>query len=339
MTRSGSTNQGADCAAVIAFERLPAQRQPALSVIITTPDSYDTIRNLVEALRAQTAREDLELVIVAPSAAAVRAGLNDLRDFCCWRIVELGALRTVAQAKAAGIRCASAPVVVLTEDHSLPDPAWAQALIDAHREDWAAVGPAMGNGNPESLISWADFIIGYGPWFEPPAAGEVEALPGHNTSYKRELLLGCGARLEALLSAETALHEELRARGHRLYLEPAARTFHINFTAPTRWIPYLFYSGRLFAAQRARSWPLGRRAAYSAGAGLIPLVRLGRLMPGIRRSRPGLMPRVLVPLLFALVIDSIGQGLGYALGAGQAAEKVARLEFHRGASPRRAIVL
>src|SRR5262249_43925321 len=84
---------------------------------------------------------------------------------------------------------------------------------------------------------------------------------------------------------------------------------------------------------------LPRRAAYSAGAGLIPLVRLGRLMPGLRRSRPDLVPRVLAPLLFALVIDSIGQGLGYALGAGQAAEKVARLEFHRGAGPTRAIVL
>src|SRR5260370_30170444 len=176
MTRRGPANQDAESAATIALQQPPAQRPPALSVIITTPDSYDTIRNLVEALRAQTAREALELVIVAPSVAAVRAGLTDLREFCCWRLVEIGALRTVAQAKAAGIRCASAPVVVLTEDHSLPDPAWAQALIDAHREDWAAVGPAMGNGNPESLISWADFIIGYGPWFEPPAAGGDDAV-------------------------------------------------------------------------------------------------------------------------------------------------------------------
>ena len=324
-----STNQGPDGAAVVALEQPAGRRKPALSVIIVTPDSYDTIRNLVGALRAQTVRDALELVIVAPAAAALRADIGDLDDFCCWRIVELGILRSVARAKTAGIRCATAPVVVMTEDHSLPDPAWAQALIDAHGQGWAAVGPAMCNGNPESLISWADFIIGYGPWFDPPAAGEVDDLPGHNTSYKRDLLLEYKDRLEELLAAESILHQELRARGRRLYLEPAARTFHSNFTQPSRWIPYLCYSGRLFAAQRVYSWPLLRRAAYSAGACLIPLVRLKRLVPGIRRSRPDLLPRVLAPLLFALVVDAVGQWLGYTFGAGQAAEKVARLEFHR----------
>src|SRR5690242_6966485 len=161
-----------------------------MSVIITTPDSYDTIRPLVGALHSQTARDSLELVIVAPSAAAIRGGIADLQDFRSWRIVELGVLRTVAQAKAAGIRCATAPVVVLTEDHCFPDPHWAHALIDAHRGEWAAIGPAMENANPQSLISWADFILGYGPWFSPPGAGEVDLLPGHNSSYKRDILLG-----------------------------------------------------------------------------------------------------------------------------------------------------
>ena len=323
-----------DSAPSVALEPRHAQRRsPAMSVVITTPDSYETIRKLIGCLRAQTARAALELVIVAPSVADVRAGLADLQEFCCWRVIDLGALRTVAQAKAAGIRHATAPVVVLTEDHSLPDPTWAQALINAHRQDWAAVGPAMDNGNPESLISWADFIIGYGPWFNPPAAGEVDQLPGHNTSYKRDLLVHYGTRLEPLLGAETTLHQELRARGYRLYLEPAAKTFHVNFTRPTRWVPYLCHSGRMFAAERARSWSLLRRAAYGGGACLIPFVRLKRLLPSLRRSRPELVLPVVAPLFFALIIDAIGQSLGYTLGAGRAAEKVARLEFHREGGP------
>jgi GT2 family glycosyltransferase len=301
---------------------------PAMSVIVTTPDSYDTIRPLIGRLRAQTARDALEVVIVAPSADVVRAGVADLQGFCSWRVVELGELRTVAQAKAAGIRHATAPVVVLTEDHSLPHPTWARALIDAHRQPWAAVGPAMDNGNPESLISWADFTIGYGAWLDPPA-GEADCLPGHNSAYKRDILLGFGARLEALLGAEAALHAELRARGWRLCMQPAAKTFHVNFTQPTRWVFYLLHSGRLFAAERARAWPLARRALFSGGAWLIPFVRLKRSLQQLRRARPDLVPRVLPALLFALVLDGIGQWLGYTFGAGRAAEKVARLEFHR----------
>jgi GT2 family glycosyltransferase len=334
MNQVALPNQGGDCAALVALEHAAVGHSPAMSVIITTRDSYDTIRALVQALRLQTARDALEVVIVAPSVAAIRSGLADLQDFRCWRIVELGDLRSVGQAKTAGIRCATASVVVLTEDHCFPDPGWARALIEAHRGNWAAVGPAMDNGNPQSLISWADFIIGYGPWFNPPGAEEADLLPGHNTSYKRDLLLGYGERLEALLGAESNLHKDLRARGFRLYLEPAAKAFHTNFTKPLRWIPYLFYSGRVFAAERRRNWPLLRRAGYSAGAWLIPIVRFMRLIPAVRRTRPDLVAGVSAPLLFALIVDAVGQGIGYALGAGQAAEKVARLEFHREAQQR-----
>jgi hypothetical protein len=321
-------------AALLAPEQADVAHLPAMSVIITTPDSYDTIRPLVRALSSQTARASLELVIVAPSADAVRGGIADLQGFGSWRVVELGVLRTVAQAKAAGIRSAAAPIIVLTEDHCFPDPHWAQVLIEAHRGDWSAVGPAMENANPQTAVSWADFILGYGPWLNPPEAAEVDLLPGHNSSYKRDVLLGYGDRLESLLAAETNLQQDLRARGHRLYLDPAAKAFHTNFTEPSRWIPYLFYSGRLFAAERGRDWPRFRRAGYGAGAFLIPLVRFMRLAPPFRRARPDLATGVYGPLLFALIIDAAGQAIGYVMGPGHSAEQVARLEFHREARHR-----
>ena len=47
---------------------------------------------------------------------------------------------------------------------------------------------------------------------------EVDYLPGHNSSYKRDVLLGYGDRLESMMESETVLHWDLRAKGHRLYL-------------------------------------------------------------------------------------------------------------------------
>ncbi len=300
---------------------------PALSVIITTPDCFDTIRDLVGALRAQTARDALELVIVAPASAPIAT--TELEDFHCYQIVKLSHMASVAQGKAAGVRRARAPVVVMTEDHSFPAPDWAQALIDAHRRGYAAVGPAICNANPDGAISWADFIIGYGPWFDPPTAGEMAELPGHNTSYKRDLLLDYGARLESVLGAESVLHRELRARGHRLYLETAATTAHLNFTDLARWIPYLFHSGRLFAAERVRDWTPLRQAVYSLGSPLIPLVRFKRLWPSVGRAQVPFVGRLCAALMFALSIDAAGQCVGYITGAGRAAQKLARLEYHR----------
>src|SRR5262249_35044767 len=92
---------------------------------------------------------------------------------------------------AAGVRRASAPIVALAENHSFPEPGWAAALIQAHRAapSRAAVGPELGNANPERAVSWAYLFSYFGRWAEPAAAGIVEVLPGHNPSNKRDILL------------------------------------------------------------------------------------------------------------------------------------------------------
>jgi hypothetical protein len=59
-----------------------------------------------------------------------------------------------------------------------------------------------------------------------------------------------------------------------------------------------------------------------------------RLIPRVRQTRPGLVAGLSAPLLFVLIIDAVGQGGGYPLGAGQAAQKMARLEFRREAGQR-----
>jgi Glycosyl transferase family 2 len=75
---------------------------------------------------------------------------SELRDFLQFRVVEVGTINSTARARATGVRHASAPVVALTEDHAYPAPGWAEALINAHKEGWAAVGPVMANANREA---------------------------------------------------------------------------------------------------------------------------------------------------------------------------------------------
>jgi hypothetical protein len=304
---------------------------PQMSVVIVTPDSYETIRKTVEHLRAQTVKDRLEIVIVAPSAEQATPAGTELDDFARFRIVAVGVIESIAQAHAAGIRQASAPVIVLSEDHSFPEPGWAEALIEGHRQPWAAVGPVVRNANPDSLVSWADFLLGYATWLDPAPAGEISQLPGHNSSYKRAILLEYKDELEAMMEAECVLHWDLRAKGHRLYLEAAAKTAHLNFAQVGPWIPYLVHAARVFAAARARQWPVLKRLLYVAGAPMIPLVRLWRIRSEIRRpGRPsGVWPRVLPALVLGLTLDAVGQMIGYAAGAGNAGRKLSYFEFHR----------
>jgi GT2 family glycosyltransferase len=304
---------------------------PEMSVVIVTPDHYDTISRTIRYLRAQTVGERLEFVIVAPSADTLEVNEAELKDFFQFRVVEVGEIRSIAQANAAGIRQASAPVVAFIEEHSYPEPGWAEALIEAHRQPWAAVGPVVRNANPGSLVSWADFLIAYGPWMDPSPAGVVDFLPGHNSSYKRAILLDYGPELEAMLESESVLHWDLQAKGYPLYLEPAAKISHLNFGILSSWIPAQFYNGRLFAATRARRWLPLRRLLYTGGAPLIPVVRFRRALQQLRRSdrRRNLPPGVLPTLILGLVVSAVGEMMGYALGAGDAKQKLSNFEFHR----------
>jgi len=306
---------------------------PALSVVISTPDRYDTIRKTIQSLRAQTVRGQLEIVIVAPSAAELVLDESELRAFHSARIVEVGPIRSVGAANAAGVRQASAPLVALAEDHAFPAPGWAAALIARHREPWAVVGPVLRNANPDTPISWADFLVAYAPWVDTTPPGAVDHLPGHNSSYKRDLLLTYGAHLESKLEAETLLHWDLRRKGFELYLEPAAKLMHTNFALAASWMASQFHCGRLFAATRAAEghWSRPRRVVYTGAAPLIPLVRLWRILPVLRRLRrheqlpAGVLPR----MILGLVLDGAGQGLGYLLGAGRSRERASQLEYHR----------
>lgn len=302
-----------------------------MSMVIITPDRFDTIGRAIAHLRAQSVRDQLEVVIVAPSVDSLEVDDQALGPFHSFQIVEVGHLGSVGEANAAGVRRARAPVVAFVEEHSYPQPGWAEALISEHRQPWAAVGPVVSNANGDSLVAWADFLIAYGPWMDPSHSGIRDLLPGHNSSYKRALLLDYGPDLEGMLESEAVLHSDLRTRGHELYLEPAARITHLNFERLPVWTRAQYYTGRAFATARSERWSLPRRLLYAAAGPLIPLVRLCRILSQLRGSgRPSLpFPAVLPALLYGLAISAIGEIAGYALGAGVAVQRLRDLEFHR----------
>ena len=303
----------------------------ALSVVIITPDRFATISKTIGHLDVQNLTNQLEIVIVAPSAAGLELDESALGRFHSYLVVETGPIFSTAMARAAGVRAASAPIVAFAEDHSYPAPGWAEALIKRHDENWAAVGPAVANANPHRLTSWANLLIEYSEWLHPSPSGEREHLPGHNSSYKRAVLLEYGDRLDEMLDAESVLHWDLRRRGHRLYLEGAACTFHENFSKPLPCLTLRFNGGRLFAAARSRTWPIWRRAVFALGAPLIPFLRFARITRVLfLAGRPRhLLSRLWPALLAGLIVDGAGELAGYLLGSGGAMAKLSDMEFHR----------
>lgn len=303
---------------------------PLLAAIVVIPDSYQTVERVIKALKAQSCARQMEIVFVVPSRAAARVPLADLYMFHSVQVIEMPAL-AYGPAMAEGVRRARAPIVAMTEDHAFPAPNWAERLIAAHQGLYVAVGPALRNGNPASLISRADFYIGYGKWAEPIASSVQDFLMGHNGSYKRAVLLEFGARLDEVLDAETAMQFELARRGYQFWLEATTYTSHLNFERSDSWLPALLNNGRIFAAQRAAKWSAVKRAAYALASPLIPFVRLRRVRRDIARAHraPGSRLPLYTVVWVGLVVDAAGQCLGYALGRGDSRAQSMRYEFHR----------
>jgi len=303
---------------------------PDISAIVVT-DAAALLERLLSALDAQTAKQRMELVVVAPASEHRRiqsmlpAGLANVK------LIDRMPVGSLAPSKAEGVRAASSDIVVFTETHAFPFPNWAEALLDAHAQaECAAVGPALIAANPRPL-SWANMLLDYGPFLAEAAGAPrpVADLPGHNSSYRREILLRHGERLESMLELETALHEDLHRRDERMLLAPRARLAHVNVTLARAWLRERWHGGCIYAGVRSREWSRGRRLLYSVAAPAIPLVRLRRALRTGRSAIGGVMLARAFPFMaVGVIVQSAGEACGYSLGRGST-EKLVEIELRR----------
>ena len=304
-----------------------------LSVVLVAGTGPSGIARTMQHLRAQTARHRMEVLIVAESSAGFDLAALGGGDFAACRIVEVGPITERGAAAASGMLAASSPIVGLIEDHSYPEPEWAEALLRAHAGAWAGVGPAVCNANPASVGSWVNYILSYGGFAPPQAAGERDLLPWHNSAYKRDVLAPFADRLGPLLEWEGALQAELRSRGHTLYLEPTARTHHSNVSAAWSTVGLNTQRGRILGAQRAQRerWPAWRRIVQAAAFPLFPLLQLRHVLPQMQRVPvpESMRTRVTLGVVVTLGVLAVGEAWGLVAGEGDAVARMEDYELYR----------
>jgi len=302
---------------------------PVLSAILPAPERLALLERVVAALGRQNLAPRMELVLVVehpdePLPVWLTA------PFGWVHVVPRRTWTTMNEARAEGVLHARGPLVVFCEDHCYPVDGWAEALVSAHQASWAAVGPAILNANPVTRVSWANLSVEYGPWLHPVNAGACAHVPGHNSSYKRSVLLEYGERLPVMMEAESVLHWDLQQRGLAVAMEPAARTRHENFSRFGPSVLLRFSGGRLFAASRARGWPVWRRAMFTVGAAVLPWLRTWRALCDLRRVNDSRPRHGLGLLIFTLLtIDAVGEAVGYAIGAGDQSRRLSAIEHDR----------
>lgn len=308
-----------------------AGRTPDLSVVLLSPDVLGTQKSTVTHLRNQTIRDRIEVVIVSPSLED-RDAMEPLMDvFRAFRFVPSPPGASYAQQQAMGIRAATAPIVATGEDHCQPHPAWAEKLVEAFGRDEkiAGVSPAVCIAN-DSLLAVGSQLIDYLNWTAPVESGEVRYTSVTNTSYRRELIVReYGDDLHRWIARGGAIHDDLRSKGYRFWIEAEARCYHKNISRlPEVW--RLRYNvGRFHAGTAAQDMPAAKRLLKVALTPLLPLARMAKVVKRLCGRRYPLTPRMLLGVWLGLLMDAAGQFMGYAFGPGHSAKALYAAEFHR----------
>jgi hypothetical protein len=238
---------------------------------------------------------------------------------------------TYAQARLRVVQEAAGRIVGFIEEHAWAFDGWAEAILEAHNEPWAGVGAEVHIGNPKVPHSNLIGVMNHHPWMAPATRGTREHLPGHNSAYKKEVLLRYGDRLLPLLRAELALCTALRRDGHQLFLETKAKFAHVNETGIASPFRGYYYWNRCYADSRAKEfgWSLSRRLFYAACTPLMPVYYLCHVLPQLRRERPDLYPiaRAGIHRLYIAQLGSaIGHTAGLLFGLGDAEQKFSEYE-------------
>ena len=287
---------------------------PRLSVLLPAKLGYESVLAALDAWDAQTSRADIEILILCPEhlgpTTAQAAQLKPGQTVVMTGSADLHGMRTI------GIRQASGEYVVLAEDHCLPDTNCAAAILARLDEGWDGVGPALRPGLRATCWSEGSFLIGYGEWMEPVAAGPTDVLCGWNGTVRTSLLRGLADELSVLMRVGAFAMDRIRQRGGRFFLENRARMRHFDPPGCGRELYLLWIVGLGFGAMRTREWSTPARWLYPLAAPAIAFLHWKRAFTHFRRAgtAASLRPTALAAAAALAAAWAVGEAVGAVLG-------------------------
>lgn len=286
----------------------PSPRSVTVAVVAICGAQH--ISRCLDALGAQRNAPAFDVVVVYDPHLSDVPALHSRYPHA--RTVANEGQRTPLELAARAIHESHGELILLTEDHCIPDRDWVRTLCDAQRPDRAAVGGAVETDTGASPVDWAFYYVDFFRYMSPVQAGSSRTLTVCNVSYQRSRLVEI-APLWQHVFHETAINDALRARFGTLWLLPQA-TVRMRRTVRFADAIYERYAfGRLFGCTRLSFSGPGRRLYYSILAPALPFLLLGR-MTRKALKRPAIASVFVraIPALVAMVLAwSWGEWLGY----------------------------
>ena len=255
---------------------------PRASIVIPAYHSHTTLRQCLEALRAQTFR-DFEILLVNSSNEPETARV--VQDFPEVRFTQSPVRLLPHAARNVAVQQARGDFLIFTDPDCRARPDWLERLISSHNAGHSVVGGAMELSNGTALeraIHLSKFF-----WLLPGVtAGRCPVICTANASYNRAAWNAAGPFDDELFTGDALLAMRAATRGHAPWFEPAAIVEHSHEGTARLYVRQFFRRGQEFAAARAvqEAWSRWRIAAHVVTGLFVPLLILARTASCAARS-------------------------------------------------------
>ena len=273
---------------------------PAVSIIIPSYESHDTLADCLDGLRRQTFR-DFEVIVVDSSADG--RGRAILARYPEVRLIRSEHRLLPFAARTLGFRSAKGDVLVSTDPDLLFPPDWLERLVNRHREaGFAVTGGVTCFG--ARLFEWGVHFCKYHESLPSKPAGPAALAASANMLLTREMLEAVDDVPVDAYCSDYLFTRTLVGCGFTLWFEPDAWVNHHHITSWKEYVAERFIRGVDFGRMRAEreKWSRWRILLWLL-ISIFP-VRLVRLLAGTARSaRRG---HVLGKYLSALPVVAVG---------------------------------
>lgn len=209
--------------------------------------------------------------------------------------------------------------------------------FDRSGEDTTSICYAFTNGSPDTYFYRSVFMAEYGMLAFPLPEGAPPSATANNISYRREVLLSLGDKLDDLMELDFFCHQFL-GKTFKAVSAPRAILAHQTNTYLKDLVVGHFGYARLFANRRLshENWNLPKRILGILSVPLVvPVLRLKRLFVALRGrslTRDAVLGLPVILLLY--LAGSLGESVGLLLVGEFSARKIVWLELIARREPR-----
>ncbi len=304
---------------------------PYISVVVIAGLQREGAEHCLASILSQKGLEEAEILLFY----ALKNGQPSMPDLVHPRIrkIEIKQSLTFNEIRAYAVTVARGEIVAFLEDHALARPGWLEALLGGFHSQYSGIGGVPEILNPGQGVSDAATLLNYLDFCVVVNKTEAKALPGHNSAYRRDILLSFGAELPVLLSNEILLNWKMTEAGYKMLIDPAVVFGHVNEEEFSILARSYYYWNRCFGHNRSLiyRWPQSRRLLQAIATPVVPFLRTGRMLMVLFRSDRAAIPIFLRNLFAIFLIECVaatGLAVGCLFGIGDAALRFSEYEFH-----------